>query len=125
MANVGRTYLRGISRLGSAATSRIGQASSVSRMGELAAEGASKVAEVATAVPQSISRCQFHKHFKNFQTARFFYVKNYTLSMINSQMFINKDFFPTLYNYKETKIASFRLKNTRFVAIFEFKILRV
>ena len=63
MANVGRTYMRGISRLGSAATSRIGQASSVSRMGELAVEGASKVAEVATAVPQSISRCQFHQHF--------------------------------------------------------------
>ncbi len=56
MANVGKTYLRGISRIGSAATSRIGQASSVSRMGELAAEGASKVAVVATAVPQSISR---------------------------------------------------------------------
>ena len=63
LANVGSTYRRGIARRGSAATSRIGQASSVSRMGELAAEGASKVAEVATAVPQSISRCQFRQHF--------------------------------------------------------------
>ena len=57
-SNVAKTYMRGISRLGTAATratSRIGQSSSVSRMGEMAVDGVSKVAEVATSVPQGIS----------------------------------------------------------------------
>jgi len=58
-SNVARTYMRGISRLGTAATratSRIGEASTVSkRMGEMAADGVSKVAEVAGSVPQGIS----------------------------------------------------------------------
>lgn len=68
-SNVARTYMRGISRLGTAATratSRIGDATSVSkRMGEIASDGVSRVAEVANSVPEGISSLASDKKLRD------------------------------------------------------------